>query len=89
MGEETCNETLRKSAWEAIDLMPLLHLFNRDITSRSFSMAELLSKHSADLTPAGLCFFQASWDNSVTQTFLETLGKTNNNNSLLSVTCIF
>ncbi|XP_029204256.2 39S ribosomal protein L38, mitochondrial-like [Acropora millepora] len=47
-----------------------------DITSRSFSLAELLSKHSADLTPAGLCFFQASWDKSVTQTFLETLGIT-------------
>ncbi|XP_068696683.1 large ribosomal subunit protein mL38-like [Montipora foliosa] len=48
----------------------------RDITSRTFSLAEFLSKHCDDLTPAGLCFFQASWDKSVTQTYLETLGIT-------------
>lgn len=49
---------------------------NRDITSRTFSLPEFLAKHRKDLTPAGLCFFQATWDNSVTQTFMETLGKT-------------
>ena len=49
---------------------------DRDITSRTFSLAEFLSKHREDLTPAGLCFFQATWDNSVTQSFMEILGKT-------------
>ena len=49
---------------------------NRDITSRTFSLDEFLSKHQEHLIPAGLCFFQASWDNSVTQSFEEVLGKT-------------
>ena len=47
---------------------------NRDITSRAFSLAKFLSDHNNHLTPAGLCFFQATWDESVTQTFMETLG---------------
>ena len=55
-------------------LMPTL--FNRDIFNRNFSLAEFLSEYRQDLTPAGLCFFQAAWDKSVTQTFIEILGKT-------------
>jgi len=48
----------------------------RDITSRTFSLAKFLSDHDNHLTPAGLCFFQATWDESVTQTFMEMLGMT-------------
>ncbi|KAJ7337307.1 39S ribosomal protein L38, mitochondrial [Desmophyllum pertusum] len=48
----------------------------RDITSRTFSLSQFLSDHKEDLTPAGLCFFQATWDENVTQTFMEMLGMT-------------
>ncbi|KAL9975622.1 hypothetical protein ACROYT_G012805 [Oculina patagonica] len=48
----------------------------RDITSRTFSLAKFISDHKDRLTPAGLCFFQATWDESVTQTFMEMLGMT-------------
>ena len=49
-------------------------IFNRDISSRTFSTAKFISDHNNNLTPAGLCFFQATWDESVTQTYMENLG---------------
>lgn len=59
-----------------LDLSNYVNKNPRDITSRTFSLPKFLAKHRKDLTPAGLCFFQATWDNSVTQTFMETLGMT-------------
>ena len=54
--------------------LKLITALNRDITSRTFSLAKFLSDHNHHLAPAGLCFFQATWDDSVTQTFMEMLG---------------
>lgn len=59
-----------------LDLSNYLNTKPRDIFNRNFSLAEFLSKYRQDLTPAGLCFFQAAWDKSVTQTFIEILGMT-------------
>lgn len=52
----------------------MLALLDRDIFNRTFSLSEFLSNHRHELIPAGLCFFQAAWDETVTQTFRETLG---------------
>ena len=52
----------------------MLALLDRDIFNRTFSLSEFLSNHRHELIPAGLCFFQAAWDETVTRTFRETLG---------------
>lgn len=52
----------------------MLALLDRDIFNRTFSLSEFLSNHRHELIPAGLCFFQAAWDETVTQTCRETLG---------------
>jgi len=59
-----------------LDLNNYVNTKPREIASRTFSLAEFLSKHGKDFTPAGLCFFQAVWDKSVTQTFTEILDMT-------------
>ncbi|XP_031556350.1 39S ribosomal protein L38, mitochondrial-like isoform X2 [Actinia tenebrosa] len=40
----------------------------------TFKLAELLHDNKDDVTPAGLGFFQAAWDETVSNTYLETLG---------------
>ena len=60
--------------WTNQSLKLIIIALNSDITSRTFSLAKFLSDHNNHLTPAGLCFFQATWDESVTQTFMEMLG---------------
>ena len=52
----------------------MLALLDRDIFNRTFSLSEFLSNHRHELIPAGLCLFQAAWDEMVTRTFRETLG---------------
>lgn len=59
-----------------LDLGNYLNTQPRDIFNRTFSLSEFLSNHRHELIPAGLCFFQAAWDETVTRTFRETLGIT-------------
>ncbi|EDO33819.1 predicted protein, partial [Nematostella vectensis] len=47
----------------------------RSLTDRSISTSALISKVQDRLTPVGLGFFQASWDDSVTQTFRDIIGE--------------
>ena len=49
-----------------------VHVF-RCLASRSFKTTTFLERFQLD--PVGLCFFQASWDRSVSNTFTEILGK--------------
>ncbi|CAD5111139.1 DgyrCDS477 [Dimorphilus gyrociliatus] len=44
-----------------------------NLQQRTFKVADLFKKHSADLTPAGLSFFQTEYDDSVRETFHKTL----------------
>ncbi|XP_027035548.1 39S ribosomal protein L38, mitochondrial-like [Pocillopora damicornis] len=59
-----------------LDLRSHVCIDGRDISCRTFSTAKFISDHKNNLTPAGLCFFQATWDESVTQTYMEKLGMT-------------
>ena len=66
--------TIFKCHWVLYILKVWFSIFNRDISCRTFSTAKFISDHKNNLTPAGLCFFQATWDESVTQTYMEKLG---------------
>ena len=66
--------TIFKCHWVLYILKVWFSIFNRDISCRTFSTAKFISDHKNNLTPAGLCFFQATWDESVTQTYMENLG---------------
>lgn len=59
-----------------LDLTNYVCRDGRDITCRTFSTAKFISDHKKFLTPAGLRFFQATWDESVTETYTEILGMT-------------
>lgn len=38
-------------------------------------MQEMLARHKDVFTPAGLSFFQAAWDETVTKTYKDIIGK--------------
>lgn len=44
-----------------------------DLSKRTFNTFEFYRKHQDDITPAGLSFFQANWDNSLTSFYHNTL----------------
>jgi hypothetical protein len=52
-----------------------LGFFRSFYSQRTFKMADILSDHKDELTPTGLSFFQAAWDETVTNTYTEMLGK--------------
>ncbi|KAM9837272.1 large ribosomal subunit protein mL38 [Aulostomus maculatus] len=45
----------------------------RSLADRTFKTVEFYRKHQDNMTPAGLAFFQCQWDDSVTDTFHNTL----------------
>lgn len=60
----------------AIDLKEFKINENDWLERRSFSTIDFYRQFQDDLTPAGLCFFQADYDQSVQKVFHETLGTT-------------
>lgn len=53
--------------------LPLLH--SHSLVDRTFKTLDFYRKHQDNMTPAGLAFFQCQWDESVTNTFHNTLGE--------------
>lgn len=53
------------------------HLFphSYQLAHRTFHTLDFYKKHQEAMTPAGLAFFQCRWDDSVTHTFHQLLGK--------------
>lgn len=53
------------------------HLFphSYQLAQRTFHTLDFYKKHQEAMTPAGLAFFQCRWDDSVTHTFHQLLGK--------------
>jgi hypothetical protein len=49
-----------------LDLQDLKLKDSADLEARTFSTFEFYRKHQDDMTPAGLSFFQANWDDSLT-----------------------
>lgn len=45
------------------------------LAQRTFRTFDFYKKHQEAMTPAGLAFFQCRWDDSVTHTFHQLLGK--------------
>lgn len=45
------------------------------LAQRTFRTFDFYKKHQDAMTPAGLAFFQCRWDDSVTHTFHQLLGK--------------
>ncbi|PWA21522.1 hypothetical protein CCH79_00003474 [Gambusia affinis] len=48
-------------------------LLSHSLVDRTFKTIDFYRKHQDDMTPAGLAFFQSQWDESVTNTFHNTL----------------
>lgn len=46
-----------------------------DLTKRTFNTYDFYRKHQDDITPAGLAFFQANWDKSLTSFYHNVLSK--------------
>lgn len=53
--------------------LPLVH--SHSLVDRTFKTLDFYRKHQDNMTPAGLAFFQCQWDESVTDTFHNTLGE--------------
>ncbi|CAD7080015.1 unnamed protein product [Hermetia illucens] len=45
-----------------------------DLTKRTFSTHDFYKKYEADITPAGLAFFQSTWDKNITEFYHKVLG---------------
>ncbi|KAM4715491.1 large ribosomal subunit protein mL38 [Anableps anableps] len=56
------------SFWEDLRPSPC-----HSLVDRTFKTVDFYRKHQDDMTPAGLAFFQSQWDESVTNTFHNTL----------------
>lgn len=49
--------------------------YSYQLAQRTFHTFDFYKKHQEAMTPAGLAFFQCRWDDSVTHTFHQLLGK--------------
>lgn len=49
--------------------------YSYQLAQRTFHTFDFYKKHQEAMTPAGLAFFQCRWDDSVTHTFHQLLGR--------------
>ena len=65
----TVNEYLKMTTF-----MFILNILSRILAERTFRTREFYRELQDTITPAGLAFFQADWDSSVTDFFHKELG---------------
>lgn len=55
--------------------------FSTDLTKRSFKTLDFYRENQDFITPAGLCFFQSDWDQTLTDFYHKVLSKRQNYNN--------
>lgn len=67
-------------------VLPLLS--SHSLADRTFKTVDFYRKHQDNMTPAGLAFFQCQWDESVTNTFHNTLSESHQRSQTSENCCL-